>query len=239
MKILLALVSVLVLISIASEEMSNNTSHIDNSSDNNNSSNNNNSINSNSSSYSSKNNSYNGTVYRVLVDGYHGFYRIYDITTEKEITPEDKEFNINVGDTVIWSNEDPIETFTVVSDPKLWYDRVGYLNPGKIFNYTFNRPGMFSIFVRQRSTLPYQIIIVNVPTVNVPVSNEKSSRINETVIYKTNQSINKEDINNTEDNKSKITIKIYRKNKEVSGFETIIIMPIIIILYTLKKKGLI
>ena len=234
MRVLLTLISILVLLSIASGEMSNNTSYI------NNSSNNNSSIYNNSSSY-------NKTVYRVLVDGYHGFFRIYDLTTEKELKGEesgDKAFNINVGDTVIWSNEDPVESFTVDSDPKLWTDRFGYLRPGKRFNYSFNRPGMYNIFIKQSSTLPYQIIIVNVPysipnaTVHNGTMAEKAG-INKTVLYKKKdvQSINSTDINNIEDNKSKITIKIYTKPKEGSGFEAIIIIPIIIIIYILKKKG--
>jgi hypothetical protein len=101
--------------------------------------------------------------------------------------------------------------------------------------------------------LPYQIIIVNVPdyVLNGTVSNgsipngtvtekvTEKAGISKTVIYKKKdvQYINNTDINNIEDNKSKVTIKISRKPKEGAGFEAIIIIPIIIIIYILKKKG--
>lgn len=226
----------LALIYIANGDTTNNTTSIYNSSNNSNS-NNSNSNNSNNSSNNSS--SYNrvSDIYKVFVDGYHGFYRVYNVNTGEELIGgeyEDKTLNIRIGDTVIWSNEDPTESFTVTSEPRLWPNKTGYLKPAKKFNYTFNRTGMYDIYIIQGQTLPHQTVIVeslNITSNRTTIDIARDNTINKTIIFKkkVNQSTN-----NTQ--KSKVTIKISRKPKKVPGFETIIIIPIIIIIYMSNRK---
>lgn len=221
----------LVFISITNGDTTNNTSSIYNGSNNSNNSNNSNSSN-NSSSYNRVTD-----TYKVFVDGYHGFYRVYNVNTGEELIGgeyEDKTLNIRVGDIVIWSNEDPTEPFTVASEPRLWSNKTGYLKPAKKFNYTFNRAGMYDIYIIQRQTFPHQTVIVeslNTTSNRTTIDMARDNAINKTIIFKKkgNQSTN-----NTQ--KSKVTIKIYRKPKKVSGFEAIIIIPMIIIIYMLNRK---
>lgn len=213
----------LVLISIANGDMTNNTSSIYNNSNNSNSSN-------NSSSYNRV-----PDTYKVFVDGYHGFYRVYNVNTGEELIGgeyEDKTINIRVGDIVIWSNEDPTESFTITSEPRLWSNKTGYLKPAKKFNYAFNQTGMYDIYIIQRWTFPHQTVIVeslNI-TSNRTIDAARGNAINKTIIFKKkgNQS------NNTQ--KSKVTIKIYREPRKAPGFGAIIIIPIIITIYMLNRK---
>lgn len=223
MRLLLILLSILTFAYMISGEVSNNTSYIYN------------------DSPSLYNDPYNRTpdTYKVLVDGYYGFYRMYDVNTGEEIINEeyeDKTLRIRIGDTVIWSNEDPVEYFTVMSDPQLWTYRVGFLHPGKRFNYTFNRYGMYYVYIQQRLELSHQIIIVdslNLTSNNTTIEKVRENTINKTIIFKKkgNQSIN-----STNNQKSKVDIKIYREPKKIPGFEIIIIMSIAIIIYMFKKK---
>lgn len=229
-RVLLVSVFILIFVYTVNGEVSNNTSHIyDNNS-------------------SLKNDSYNRTPYtfRVLVDGYHGFYRAYNIGTGEELIGRDdnKTLNIYIGDTVIWSNEDPVEIFTIESDPKLWANNVGYLGPGKRFSYTFNQSGMYTIDVKKRITSPHQIIIVNSPALTPNKTIIEKDTIENVTIYnqkdnqkKDNQKDN-QSVSDTKGTKSKITIKIYRRPKKTSGFEGIIIIPIIMIIYMLRQKRL-
>lgn len=227
--ILLVLIS-LVHISIANGDMSNNTSSIYN---------NTSVYDNNSSSYNNNSSSYNRIpdTYKVFVDGYHGFYRVYSVNTGEELIGgeyEDKTLNIRVGDIVIWSNEDPTESFTVTSEPRLWSNKTGYLSPAKKFNYTFNRTGMYDIYIIQRQTLPHQTVIVeslNITSNRTTIEIARDNAINKTIIFKkkVNQSTNSTQ-------KSKVTIKIYRKSKKVPGFEAIIIIPMIIIIYMSNRK---
>ncbi len=217
-RVLLVLISVLAFVSIVNGEMPNNTSSI----------------------YDNNLSSYNRTpeAYKVFVDGYHGFYRVYNLNTGEELIGEeneDKTLYIIVGDMVVWSNEDPAESFSINSEPILWSNITGYLTPAKKFNYTFNRSGIYDVYIIQRQTFPHQIIIVeslNLTSTRTTIERVRDSTINKTIILK-----------NTK--KSKVTIKIYRRDKETKetketlGFEIILTIPIIIIvhkLYTLKKN---
>lgn len=209
--------------SIANGDIANNTSSIYN------------------NTYNNTNNSspYNRVpdTYKVFVDGYHGFYRVYNVNTGEELIGgeyEDKTINIRIGDTVIWSNEDPTEIFTVTSEPRLWSNKTGYLKPAKKFNYTFNQAGMYDIYIIQRQTFPHQTVIVeslNITSNRTTIDMARDNAINKTIIFKKkgNQSTN-----NTQ--KSKVTIKIYRKPKKVPGFEAIIMIPMIMIIYISNRK---
>lgn len=224
-RVLLVLASVLTFVSITNGEISNNTSIYDN----------------NLSSYNRT-----PDAYKVFVDGYHGFYRVYNLNTGEELVGEeneDKTLYIIVGDTVAWNNEDPTESFVVTSEPRLWSNETGSLAPAKKFNYTFNRSGIYDVYIRQRQTFPHQIIIVeslNLTSNRTTIERARDSTINKTIILK------KKDNNSTEKSstkKSNVTIKIYRRNKEAketSGFEIILTIPIIAIIYikfTYREKN--
>lgn len=216
-------------ISIVNGDISNNTSSIYNNTHN------------NTSIYGDNSSSYNRVpdTYKVFVDGYHGFYRVYSVNTGEELIGEeyeDKTINIRVGDIVIWSNEDPTETFTITSEPRLWSNKTGYLRSAKKFNYTFNQAGMYDIYIMQRNTFPHQTVIVeslNITSNRTTMDIARDNAINKTIIFKKkgNQSTN-----STSAQKSKVTIKIYRKINKVPGFEVILIIPIIITVYILNRK---
>lgn len=212
--VLLILASVLIFISTVNGDISNNTSSIYNDTY-------------NTTSY---NNSSNKTpeTYKVLVDGYYGFYRVYNLSTGEEISGEEYDNNtlyIHVGDIIVWSNEDLSESFTIASEPKLWSDRKGYLTSGKKFSYTFNQSGMYDIYIRQIK-MPNQTVIVES---SLNRTTRADSAINKTIIFKKNS----QSVNSTE---SEIKIKIYRKHKETSGFEVMVTIPVIIMIYVLRQK---
>lgn len=180
--------------------------------------------------------SYSGmsNTYKVFVDGYHGFYRVYDVKSGDELIGseyEDKTLYIRVNDTVIWANEDVTESFTILSNPKLWVDKAGYLNPAKRFGYKFSQTGIYDIYIRQRQSLPHQTIIVD--------SLDKS--YNQTTISKheENKTVarNKKVPINDTTSKSRVVIKKYVKSKNTPGFDNIaMILTIIIIIYMSARK---
>lgn len=206
---------------------------------------------SNNTSQNFTNHTYSGNLsnrtpdsYRVFVDGYHAFYRVYNLKTGEEVIydgNDDRILNIYVGDTVAWSNEDPSESLTIVSSEKLWTNRTGYLSTGKRFSYTFNKTGMFDVYVRQSQMLPHQTIIVdplNLTSNKTAIDKAQDDAINKTVIFKKNETTNKS-INKTENLRSKITIKTYRRPKNIPGFELALGVSIIVaisMIYILKRK---
>lgn len=210
-RILLALIYVMMTCIIVNGEMVNNTSPV----------------------YTNDSISHNKTqnLYKIYVDGYYGFYRVYDMNTGKRLIDkeyEDKILNIRINDTVIWENEDPVESFTVTSAPKLWADTTGYLTPAKRFSHTFSQAGTYDIYIRQRQTLPHQTIIVSSLDSNKTIVD--TANINKIVTY------NEKSNEYTNDIKSKVTIRIYKKPKNMPELETIMIMPIIAIMSILILK---
>lgn len=225
--VLLVLISISIFTSLANGEISNNTSQ-------------------NFTNHTYNDNLSNRTPdsYRVFVDGYHSFYRLYNLKTGEEVIydgDDDRILDIYVGDTVTWSNEDPSESFTIVSSEKLWTNKTGYLSTGKRFSYTFNNTGMFDVYIRQSQMLPHQTIIVdplNLTSNKTAIQKAEESAINKTVIFKKNESTSKS-INKTVPLRSKITIKTYRRSKSVPGFESILGVSIIVaisMIYMLKRR---
>lgn len=219
-KVLLVLVSILIFTSIA--EGANNTSSIFN-----------NSLDSNQSLQNRT-----SDAYRILVDGYNGFYRIYrvyDVMTSEEITfteYDNNTLNIHIGDTVTWSNEDPYESLTIVSYPKLWENRTGYIGIAKIFKYKFNKAGRYSVYIRQHQDLPHQKIIVRPSNMsdNIDLEEESgnSKNINRTVILKSEFEDSINDLQEQYSPKSRVVIKTYKKSKEIPGFGIIVTITILL-----------
>lgn len=230
-KVLLVLVSILIFTSIT--EGANNTPSIFNNSQDNN------------SNQSLQNRT--SDTYRILVDGYNGFYRVYrvyDVMTSEEITYteyDNNTLNIHIGDTVIWSNEDPYESLTIVSYPKLWENRTAYIGIAKIFKYKFNKAGRYDIYIRQHQDLPHQKIIVRSSNLsgNIDIEEESDSKnINKTVILKSEFEDSINDLEEQYSTKSRVVIKTYKKSKETPGLGIIITMSTILILaiYIYKNR---
>lgn len=103
----------------------------------------------------------NSTTYRSLVDGYKGFYRVV-IAGAEQPPYENHTLNINVGDKMVWSNEDLSETLTIISEQELWKDKDAVLrHTGSQFSYIFDRTGIFTFYIKQYKGLPKQTIIVS------------------------------------------------------------------------------
>jgi len=105
-------------------------------------------------------------MYRVWVDSDFGFYRIralrgnssFDLTAGFNIL----NFTIHTGDSVRWINDDSYDfPLTVVSNEGLWSGRTGLMRyQTERFDYTFNRTGMYTFYIREYQDLENQKITV-------------------------------------------------------------------------------
>ena len=104
----------------------------------------------------------NSITYRTLVNGYKGFYKVF-IEGAVEYPPyENYTLNINVGDEIIWINDDVGDTITIISEDGLWKDSKATLKyTGRQFKYTFNDIGTYTFHIKQNKTLPRQTVIVS------------------------------------------------------------------------------
>lgn len=103
----------------------------------------------------------NSATYRALIDGYHGFYKVV-IAGGGSVLYENNTFNINVGDNIIWINDDPSDAITVINDQRLWENDTATLKYyGRQFNYTFNKSGIYTFYIKQYSAFPKQTVIVS------------------------------------------------------------------------------
>jgi plastocyanin len=81
----------------------------------------------------------------------------YEFLLIKIATPEFIE--ISVGDTVTWRNlQRPKFPVVLVSDDGLWNDETIYY--GKIFSYTFNKPGTYKFSVENNPAMTGTIIVL-------------------------------------------------------------------------------
>ena len=125
----------------------------------------------------------NSTTYRSLTDGYNGFYRVIDTRTGTSLPYENNTFNINVGDNIIWVNDDPSDTITIISEQKLWKNNSAVLrHTGGQFNYTFNESGIYTFYIEQFQGFPKQTIIVseNISIIDNSVNDTNTTDVNET-----------------------------------------------------------
>ncbi len=119
-------------------------------------------------------------TYKVLVDQYFGFYRIFEIggtlfgnEIDSGFNASNKSLNailnISRGDTIIWVNDAmPSKMMTIISKEKLWnlsreklFDNEnGTLqHNGKEFSYIFNNSGIYNVYVKERPLLKQKIIV--------------------------------------------------------------------------------
>lgn len=124
-------------------------------------------------------------TYKVLIDQYFGFYRVFEMDGTLFGTEIDSGFNssnkslnatlnISIGDTIIWTNDAaPSKMMTIISKEKLWnlsreklWDREnGTLRSnGKEFNYTFNKSGIYNVYVKERRILKQKITVGSIDT---------------------------------------------------------------------------
>lgn len=163
----------------------------------------------------------NHSIYRAYVDGQRGFYDVMNLTNNSRANYYNYTLIINIGDTVIWSNEDSAdEALTIVSSQKLWTNKSGYLKYSyKRFNYTFKKSGKFDVYIRQNPRLGHQNIIVK------PSSGNNTKK--QTYSVSTN-------ITNNGSKKNSGDIKIYQK---IIGYNSTLDKQIVLINITTGQRG--
>ncbi len=119
-------------------------------------------------------------VYKVLVDDTYGFKQVRIIEpSNTTFKYENLTLVLNAGDTVIWTNDayGPNQYYnnldiTIVSVQNLWDNSSSYLKYfGRSFNYTFNQPGTYEVYMKEYPRVRHQTIIVaavETPTVTTP-----------------------------------------------------------------------
>lgn len=101
------------------------------------------------------------TTYISYVDDGLGFYKIRNLDVPpREFIYDNRILNINQGDVIIWQNDAEKTTFTIMSNQNLWDSNVGYLRVGSKINYKFDKPGKYTFYIKEYSSMQ-QTIIVN------------------------------------------------------------------------------
>ncbi|MDO8726959.1 MAG: hypothetical protein Q7J35_12890 [Candidatus Methanoperedens sp.] len=110
------------------------------------------------------------SVYTVLVDDNFGFKKVRVEPIDPAFKYDNLTLMINPGDSVKWMNYiyDPSGIayknnvpITIVSVQNLWDNQSGYLrNFGRSFNYTFDRPGSYEVYMKEFPKVRHQTIIV-------------------------------------------------------------------------------
>lgn len=197
-------------------------------------------------------------VYKVYIDKDHGFYRVYNQTSDKAVLPYiNRTLNIYKGDTIIWENDAvPDMRMTIVSKQNLWDTKEAFLSWSyRKFSYTFNKSGIYDIYIKEKPKL-LQTIIVGPLDLNKTKTNDTKTNDNK-LNLSSNLSIKNSSIkaNSSNDSYNKTNKTVTRKNstnetildesKTISyglmpGFETILFNIAIIAalssIYILRKK---
>lgn len=110
------------------------------------------------------------SVYKVLVDDTYGFKQVRIEPDNPAFKYDNLTLMINPGDTVFWINDayDPSGNvydnnidITIVSVQNLWDNQSGYLEYYlRSFNYTFNQPGTYEVYMKEYPLVHNQTIIV-------------------------------------------------------------------------------
>ena len=110
------------------------------------------------------------SVYTVLVDDNFGFKQVRIEPSNPDFKYDNLTLMINPGDSVIWMNYiyDPSGIayknnvpITIVSVQNLWDNQSGYLrNFRRSFNYTFDQPGSYEVYLKEYPKVRHQTIIV-------------------------------------------------------------------------------
>jgi len=116
-------------------------------------------------------------VYKVFVDEDYGFLQVRELNNTPFVY-KNLTLNINAGDTVIWTNDATDNSeMTIVSVQNLWDNKSAYLRyTGRSFNYTFNEPGTYSVYLKEniRRVRPQTIVVssIETPTPTTPAPTE-------------------------------------------------------------------
>ena len=100
-------------------------------------------------------------LYIADIDDIYGFRKV--IRFNGSVSYINRTLTINVGDTVKWkSTSDEDIPLTVVSVEGLWNNSTSYLKHSYAnFNYTFNQPGNFEVYLKEDLKIAHQKILVN------------------------------------------------------------------------------
>lgn len=185
------------------------------------------------------------TTYRILVDQYHGFYRIYEVYNKslgRTINYQNGTLNINKGDTIIWINDAVPDTkLIIINQQKLWGNNSGELKWAyKQFNYTFDKSGLYDVYIKGHSKSQFrQQIIVGRPLEYTNI-NKKSINVSKNV-----NSTTKENLNNSSKTKTKVLNLTNKsnisKNDKGEIKLTMVLSPILLVailstIHILKRK---
>ncbi|HEY9205567.1 MAG TPA: hypothetical protein VIO58_06555 [Candidatus Methanoperedens sp.] len=94
-------------------------------------------------------------TYKVWIDSDYGFRLVRAIngTTYIPLPSNFDRFNfaINVGDKVIWINDDSYDfPLTIISNEGLWDNKTGYMRYNSSqFGYTFNKTGTYTVYIKE------------------------------------------------------------------------------------------
>lgn len=153
--------------------------------------------------------------YRIAIDQYHGFYRVYVANKSGRVVPVSYNgtLNISKGDTITWMNDAmPDARLTVISQQKLWADNSGILKWAyKQFSYTFNKSGIYDVYIKENSKFKQKIIVG--PIESNPTNTTKTNMSNPN--YK---NVTKSNVTKSNDTKSNAT----KDSSKVTGISKII-----------------
>jgi plastocyanin len=119
----------------------------------------------------------------VLVDDTYGFKDVRVEPIDSAFKYDNLTLMINQGDKVVWINDayDPSGNaydnnidLTIVSVQNLWDNQSGYLEYYlRSFNYTFNQPGTYEVYMKEYPLVHNQTIVVaplETPAITTPSS---------------------------------------------------------------------
>lgn len=146
------------------------------------------------------------SIYEVLVDDTYGFKQVRIIEPSKmAFKYENLTLVLNAGDTVIWKNYAYSPSgnqsynnldITIVSVQNLWDIRNSYLKYfGRSFNYTFNQPGTYEVYIKEYPRVRHQTVIVaavETPTVTTPAPTATETAIATASVTQTPQTTSPE-----------------------------------------------
>jgi len=104
-------------------------------------------------------------TYKVWIDSDYGFVKARAVNGTTNVPlPSDFDIlnlSINVGDRVIWINDDSYDwPLTVISREGLWTNRSGYLRYNyQKFGYTFNKSGTYTVSIKEYSRKQQKIVV--------------------------------------------------------------------------------
>lgn len=162
------------------------------------------------------------TTYRSEVDQDYGFYRTVVIDSNKTMSYVNKTLNITIGDTVIWRNDaTPDWPLTIISEQGLWNNTSAKLrwNYDK-FGYTFNESGTYTFHIKEYPRLQQKIIVIPTET---PISTATLIVTQTPIVIQTAD-------------KTPTIVPTETPIKTTQGFDIIVIIETISLVYILRRK---